>query len=204
MIVDKTRQENVDIENIKKGYSISRKMASRLLNVSTRTIDRYVKDDKLSAVTIDGRIWLKKGEISDIRFRRSHAISDPVVRMSTLDMSIDKVVDSKVVNVDSVDNVDRHQSSKKEKIELFSDRLEKIEKQLSNSISFSEHHDKILNLKIDNKNLERKLEKKERANQELSTKFKKTYIKQYVFLIILLLLIALQPLWILIHFDKLF
>ncbi len=222
MVVDRGRQENVDIENIKKGYSISRKMAAKLLNVSTRTVDRYVKDNRLSAVTIDGRIWLNKGEISDIRFKKAHAMSNSVVSMSTSNMSIDKHVDRHVDSIDSVDNVHRHQASKKEnlsereekieakldkqkeEIDFLSQKLKSLEPQLRNSISFSAHHLKILRFEIENKNLEKQLEKGEKINQELNNKFQKTYIKKYIFLILLLFLLALQPLWILIHFDKLF
>ncbi len=217
MIVDKARQENVNIENIKKGYSISRKMASKLLNVSTRTVDRYVKDSRLSTVTIDGRIWLNKGEINDIRFKKSHGIVDAKTRMSTLNMSIDKVVDK----VDSVDSVNRHESLKKEKnseqlkfqeelnkqkesINLLSYKIENFEKKLRNSSLENGHSKEVLKFKIEKQELEKKLQKEAKINQGLSIKYKKTYIKKYIFLVILLLILALQPLWFLIHLDKFF
>ncbi|MBP7819381.1 hypothetical protein KA036_00915 [Candidatus Gracilibacteria bacterium] len=47
-------------------YNIDRNTASRLLNVSIRTVDRYIDNGKLSSVKSDGRIWLSKEEILNI------------------------------------------------------------------------------------------------------------------------------------------
>lgn len=42
---------------------IDRKTASKLLNVSVRTIDRYIRSGKIVARQKNGRIWLNKKEI---------------------------------------------------------------------------------------------------------------------------------------------
>ena len=211
MIVDKSRQGFVDMENIKNGYSISRRMASKLLGVSTRTVDRYVKDSKLSTVTIAGRIWLNKREIHDIQFRKRHGVLGSEIKMSTLNMSIDNSVDSTVDSVDNVHTVDRQTINKKEKIEdqknqliLLSKKIEKIEYKLENSMSITSHKLKILSFEIENRTLEKFLSKTENILDNLSDKYQKTYIKKYIYLVLLLFLLALQPLWILIHFDKFF
>lgn len=47
-------------------YNIDRNTASRLLNVSIRTIDRYIDSGKLSSIKSEGRIWLSKEEIVTI------------------------------------------------------------------------------------------------------------------------------------------
>ena len=114
MVVDKSGQADVDVKNIENGYSISRRMAARLLGVSTRTVDRYVRDSKLSTVTIDGRIWLNKREIGDMRVLKKYPSFSSGIGVSTLNMSIDKVVDSSVDSVDTVNTVDRQVSTKKE------------------------------------------------------------------------------------------
>lgn len=44
-------------------YNIDRKTAARLLNVSLRTIDRYLSSGKLSSVKNGGRVWLAKEDI---------------------------------------------------------------------------------------------------------------------------------------------
>jgi len=47
-------------------YNIDRNTASRLLDVSVRTVDRYLKSNRLSSAKSDGRIWLSKEEILDL------------------------------------------------------------------------------------------------------------------------------------------
>lgn len=42
---------------------IDRKMASKLLGVSIRTIDRYIRSGQLSVHQENGRIWLRKKEL---------------------------------------------------------------------------------------------------------------------------------------------
>lgn len=51
---------------------IDRKMASKLLGVSIRTVDRYIRSGKLPAREQRGRIWLTKRDIME--FRRDEAI----------------------------------------------------------------------------------------------------------------------------------
>ncbi|MEK7528904.1 MAG: hypothetical protein AAB592_03985, partial [Patescibacteria group bacterium] len=48
-------------------YEIDRKTASQLLKVAVRTIDRYIRGGKLSARQINGRVWLSKQEIIDLK-----------------------------------------------------------------------------------------------------------------------------------------
>jgi hypothetical protein len=46
-----------------KTYNIDRQTACRLLNVSLRTVDRYLATGKLTSVKNRGRVWLSKNEI---------------------------------------------------------------------------------------------------------------------------------------------
>lgn len=46
---------------------LDRKQASKLLSVSVRTIDRYIRSGKLPAFTERGRIWLNKEGILEFR-----------------------------------------------------------------------------------------------------------------------------------------
>lgn len=72
-------------------YDIDRKTASRLLKISVRTVDRYINSQKVSHERRDGRIWLDKKEIMQLKARRRVDKVDSVVDMSTDKMSIDKV-----------------------------------------------------------------------------------------------------------------
>lgn len=50
-----------------KTYEIDRVEASKILKVSTRTIDRYLRLKKLSAIKSRGRILLSKQELLDVK-----------------------------------------------------------------------------------------------------------------------------------------
>jgi hypothetical protein len=73
-------------------YTIDRKSASRLLKVTMRTVDRYIKSKHISSKVINGRVWLNKDQIINFRDRQ---------RVKGV-LSIDNYVD----NVDS--RVDKH------------------------------------------------------------------------------------------------
>jgi excisionase family DNA binding protein len=46
-----------------KTYNITRESAAKLLNISTRTIDRYIKSGKLSYKKVANKVLLAKEEI---------------------------------------------------------------------------------------------------------------------------------------------
>ncbi len=80
-------------------YDIDRKTASRLLKISVRTVDRYISGQKLSHERRDGRIWLDKKEVMQLKSQRR---VDIAVDMSTSKMSMDKI---DLIPVDmSIDN----------------------------------------------------------------------------------------------------
>jgi len=66
-------------------YTIDRKTASRLLKVSIRTVDRYIKAQHISAKNINGRIWLNKEQILDFKNRQR------VKSVLSIDNYVDKV-----------------------------------------------------------------------------------------------------------------
>jgi len=55
-----------------KTFDLSRKEASELLKVSTRTLDRYIKSKKVSSKNIAGRIMLNRDEVSGMKKTRKH------------------------------------------------------------------------------------------------------------------------------------
>jgi len=69
-------------------YDIDRKTASRLLKVSVRTVDRYISLNKLDTERREGRIWLDKKAILNLRVMRKREAD---VDMSTPKMSIDNI-----------------------------------------------------------------------------------------------------------------
>lgn len=55
-----------------KTFDLSRKEASGILKVSTRTLDRYIKSKKVSSKSIAGRIMLDREEITSKKKTRKH------------------------------------------------------------------------------------------------------------------------------------
>lgn len=55
-----------------KTFDLSRKEASEILKVSTRTLDRYIKGKKVSSKSIAGRIMLDREEITSKNKARKH------------------------------------------------------------------------------------------------------------------------------------
>lgn len=92
-------------------YDIDRKTASRLLKVSVRTVDRYLNSAKLSHERRDGRIWLDKKEIMQLKARRRvdrvDTESTPGVSMDKPDLvSVDMSIDSEGNTFHAVENED--------------------------------------------------------------------------------------------------
>jgi hypothetical protein len=55
-----------------KTFDVSRKQAADIMNVSTRTLDRYIKSKKLSSKSIAGRIMLNRDEVDSFKKTRTH------------------------------------------------------------------------------------------------------------------------------------
>ena len=98
-------------------YDLSRKEASDILKVSIRTVDRHIKNQKLSSQHVNGRIMLKKEEVlAFVNGERPHrgltdsvrVVEDSLSTLSTLSTSTDvDSVDTKNVNI--VDTLSTHQ-----------------------------------------------------------------------------------------------
>ena len=59
-------------------YALSRKEAAELLEVSTRTLDRYIRSKKLSARKKGGAIMLSEEEVQNLKvakFQKMHGAS---------------------------------------------------------------------------------------------------------------------------------
>jgi excisionase family DNA binding protein len=50
-----------------KTYNITREVAAKMLNISTRTIDRYIKSGKLSYKKVANKVLMAREEISDLQ-----------------------------------------------------------------------------------------------------------------------------------------
>lgn len=206
-------------------YNLDRKAASRLLKVSIRTIDRYIKDKKLSTSVVDGRVWLDRAEVGQFKDQKEEKRKVGNVDMSTPKMSIDNGVDSQVDNVDKIEVINRDNVStvstrkkkttenkvykelytqakeelneKQERLEIANYRVGQLEAQLKNTIPILEYHKESFEKKKKQDELKEKITQQNTVIKRIKTHLKSATFNKRVFLIILLALLALQPLWLL-------
>lgn len=209
-----------------KQFNISRKAASELLKISIRTVDRYVKFKRLSSRVVNGRIWLDKDEVDLLRARQEGQIRVSDVDMSTSKMSIDNMDNVEVIDHDFVDNVStmsgktrqrpentykklyeelkEELKEKQERLEIANYHVGQLEAQVKNSVPMLEYHHERFKLKQSEEDLQGKLTESTDLIKRLATNLRQTKLSKRIFLIILLIILALQPLWLLPHLNNIF
>jgi len=201
-----------------KEYKIDRKAVSKLLKLSMRTVDRYAKSRKLSTSLVNGRILFDRKEILAFRNKK---MSIDRVDMSIDDLSIDNRVD-KVDNFEVFDQgvvysdgdsvysgkPKRHErdeeiykklyfeirdelKEKQDRLEMANYRVGQLENQLKNSMPLLEYH----------KERDQKAKELEDTRQKITSKLNYETISKRIFLTILLIILALQPLWLLLLYK---
>lgn len=220
------------MDNFTQKYNIDRKAASKLLKVSVRTIDRYIKKKTLVAQSIGGRIWLNKEEVVGLtagsRPSSSYGggsysgvpVIDTNVYQSTPSTSIDIVNDSyqqedeQVSTSETFKNVKSAQDSqfyqklyedtheelkeKQERLEIANYRVGQLEAQLKNSIPLLEYHRESSEKKLEKARMIEKLEHADLTIKAVSQKLKFEKYNKKVLFTVLLIILALQPIWLLI------
>lgn len=211
---------------LEKRYNLSRKAASKLLKVSIRTLDRYLKMKKLSTKVVNGRIWLDKDEIEGFDVGRKSATVVDSVDMSTsrvsMDVDMDRVDNVELIDDDIVDMVSTKKRKpfegsaykklyfemkedlreKQERLEIANYRVGQLETQVRNSIPMLEYHRETFETKKREEDLQQKLEESTGLMKKLASRIKEEKFSKRIFLIILLAVLALQPLWLLLLSGK--
>lgn len=201
-------------------YNIDRKAASKLLKVSIRTVDRYVKQKKLSTRLIGGRVWLNKAEIRGFRADSDSAgrvdsvnVSTPMVTIDTNSDNMDnmEVFDQENVHMLSTRGGGREKKSgvykklyedlkeeigeKQERLEIANYRVGQLEAQVKNSIPMLEYHRENFERSQKEETLKQEVIDSKNLIGRLSQKLRYEKITKRVFIFILLMVLALQPLW---------
>ena len=218
----------MELVDAQKSYNLSRESASRFLKVSIRTLDRYIRSKKVSTQIIDGRIWLNKEELEAFKMGRGGVIRVDSGHVSTDRMSMDDNVDNMDnVEVFSQDNVQtmsgksgrtRSQGSgeayknlydelrkeleeKQGRLEIANYRVGQLEAQLKSSIPMLEYHRERYEIKKAEDELKGKINESENLIKRLSLSIKYEKFSKRIFLIILLIILALQPLWLIVYLN---
>ncbi|MDX9970427.1 MAG: hypothetical protein RBS56_00775 [Candidatus Gracilibacteria bacterium] len=211
-------------------YTISRQDAAKILKLSVRTLDRYLKGKKISSKEVEGRVYLNMDEIrnfSNKKTRKYTNLSTPkvpenvyrqnaeIVYTKTPDLGASKSQnEEKVVYRQKSENVYRQNveivHSDTEEVDAPSNMGQKI---ISEEKNIFYDNPEIEDLK---KQLKENIEfqqNKERAlmAQISEVRFSKTEyerslrlekIKKTFFLILFLAILAFQPVWIYFAFFK--
>lgn len=215
------------VDNTPREYNLSRNAASKLLKVSIRTVDRYVKDRKVSSRLVNGRIWLNKEEIEVFVASKYVPVSIDNNYVSTSKMSIDNSVDIDMDSVDNVDNIEvfeqdsvqsvstkkRSRGSEEEtyqklfnelreelkekqaRLEIANYRVGQLESQVKNSIPMLEYHRENFDRKKATDELQKKMESTDAVVKKMSVKVGHLRLGKRIYLTLLLIVLALQPLW---------
>lgn len=206
---------------LQKKYNLSREAASRLLKVSVRTVDRYIKAKKLSSVVVDGRIWLDKDNL-EVFWRDRDRVD---IELSTSDLSIEKCVD----NVDNVEVLEHDMSTpmstkrkklksedgevyeklysemkvelveKQERLEIANYRIGQLESQIRQSIPMLKYHQENYENQKAKEEIVVKLGESTDIIKTLNLRLKQLAFNKRIFLSILLVILALQPIWLIFY-----
>jgi len=212
----------MDTKEITKRYNLSRKAASKRLKVSTRTLDRYIKKKELSTQVISGRVWLDGEEVEAFKHGKLDSANVDSGDMSSSNMSsrqgVDNVDEIEVLSQEVVDSVTSHTrqrkdsgtnkvyeklfnevkeelNEKQERLEIANYRVGQLEAQLKSSVPMLEYHKERYEKEQKESKLRNTLEESKLVIKRLSTAVKYEKLNRRIFVAILLIVLALQPLW---------
>lgn len=212
------------------GYKLSRQDAAKILKISVRTLDRYIKDNKLSIVEIEGRVFLKMEEVKNFSKKKSKKYTN----LSTLENSenvyrqnsdfvytktpnlgaSESQNDKKVVynkktenvyrqnkkivysgdnEVDEKSNLPKRIVTEEKNIFYENPELEDLKKQLKENIEFQQSKERTLLAQISEIS---------HSQREYERSLRIEKIKKRFFLILLMGILAFQPIWIYFTFFK--
>lgn len=214
--MDKKNEE----KNKEKDYKLSREAAGKILGVSVRTVDRYIRANKLSTRISEGRIWLNDEEVKEFKEAKESRHKVDKEDMSTSELSsrhdVDKVDNIEVVGQDIIEKMSTQRKvskdttetfkrlyeelkeelkEKQERLEIANYRVGQLEAQVRNSIPMLEYHRENYERQKSENGLKEKLEESTGLIRNLSLKVKYEKFGKRVYVIALLIILALQPLW---------
>ncbi len=200
---------------------IDRKTAARLLKVSTRTVDRYISQNKLNSEKIDGRIWLYKRELWVLRNKNKVDSESTSVDKKKDSVSIDNKVST--VGDMSIDNVDLVSTSKyknsafgglkqeqdvykklyeelKDELKQKQDRLEganyrvgQLEAMVKESVPLLDHQKLLGTEKAARLELEEETESLREKIERQTNKLKEEKVTKKVYFVVLFIILLMQP-----------
>ena len=223
--VDKKNKINMKKSAKKSSYKVSRKDASQILGVSIRTVDRYIKSKKIPIKTENKRVMLDFDELKKIKNNMSPGREDGTTRkrrekktynekkenFSPVGGGIEIVEDyygsdfakEKNQQKESIptfkkiyEELKEELREKQERLEMANYRVGQLESQIRNSVPMLEYHREKYLKEKNEKNSKAKLDDSKAVIVKLSKKLRYTKLSKRLYITILLIVLAMQPLWI--------
>jgi hypothetical protein len=180
---------------------IDRHSASKILGVSVRTIDRYIRSGKLFSWTDNRRIWLDKEQILNFPRGQSVNITKPVMsrQITKSTVPIRKQEDSSFYK-DLYEDAKQALKDYQQKLEQSNYRIGQLESRANLSvgrpITHYERHDDQITTEL----IRRDLDGKEKELQATKALLKQEQTSRVVLTVLLYVLIGLLPLvWFLVR-----
>lgn len=208
-------------------FTVTRSDAANLLEVSTRTVDRYIRSKVLSARKKGGNILLSEEEVNNFkvsRFQNAHGASPDVEGRAHRHINnVDKVLDSETFEMEEqaapalvkaapMENArekvfeELYDLSRREireyhnKLEASNYRLGQLETQLKHSVPLLEFHEQSEVLREKEDMVGGKLKHQQEAIEMLEVELKAEKLNKNIYIGLLFGLLALQPmLWLLLQ-----
>ncbi len=193
---------------------IDRKAASRLLKISTRTLDRYRQSGRLSTRIIDNKILLSRSEVLD--FIHSQSRQEKNVKVSSDNTEDIQFVETRQVE-SPITSHERDHDHDNDLIEMYKkmyeelslelrkrqDELEgahyrigQLEGQLRYSVPLPEHKSEVLKLTESTQLLEQDILEKQIRLKKIREAYSYEKLNKRIYLALVIGLLLLQPLWI--------
>lgn len=191
-----------------KTYNITREVAAKLLNISTRTIDRYIKSGKLSYKKVANKVLMAREEIADLKEEFSalrQEINTEIVwnqdfwstennnqlqsssmnirSSSSLEASIDEKVDKFFLIFKEKDKM---LEEKNKIIFVLQQRVNELESKIQNMVALPDYTKEKQELQLEKERLEMKIEQ-----LKWRVKGEKTKNLVFISLIVVCIIIAI-------------
>jgi hypothetical protein len=176
-----------------KTYSITREKAAKMLSISTRTIDRYIRSWKLSYKKVANKVLLAKEELdvlqSDFSALHQEVSTEiiwnqnlkSIVARSSIEDSIDEKIDRFFLIFKEKDKI---LEEKNKLIFMLQQRVSELESKINTMIALPDYNKEKKDAMVEKEKLEQKI-------NQLKSKVKGERVKNFIFIVVSLVFILI-------------
>ena len=176
-------------QTMEKKFNLTRTNAAQMLNVSTRTVDRYIRAGKLSYKRVANKILLSYDEVTklqkDFSILHQEVNSEIISTKNNQNTGLETLIDNKFEKFFSVlGEKDRLVEDKNKIIFMLQQRLGELETKLSSMIALPEYNKEKQATLLEKQKLEIKI-------NDLSKGFKKEISRNSLFIGVMIIIVAI-------------